>query len=131
VLRTVCDRLTLWEALLPPEALVMPAELGAVDRPLDDPRFSELLRRWFDPAWGRPSIPIETALPSTTRPLLLPRRHIGSAPSFAAAPTRPQTRVLAIAGEPADLAQTAVEQTKASSSTPNGLENGQCAGSNR
>lgn len=60
--RTVCVRPTLWEALLPPEALVMPAELVAVDRLLDDPRFFEPFRRWFDPAFGRPSIPIETYL---------------------------------------------------------------------
>ncbi len=60
--RTVCHRPTLWEALLPPEALVMPAELGAVDRLLDDKRFFEPFRRWFDPAFGRPSIPMETYL---------------------------------------------------------------------
>jgi transposase, IS5 family len=62
VLRTVCDRPTLWQALLPREALVMPAELEAVDRLLDDPRFFEPFRRWFNPRWGRPSIPIETYL---------------------------------------------------------------------
>ncbi|MGB5760455.1 MAG: transposase, partial [Acidimicrobiales bacterium] len=52
----------MWEALLPSEALVMPAELVAVDRVLDDPRFFEPFRRYFDPVWGRPSIPIETYL---------------------------------------------------------------------
>jgi IS5 family transposase len=52
----------LWEALLPPEALVMPAELEAVDRLLDDARLFEPFRRWFDPELGRPSIPIETFL---------------------------------------------------------------------
>ena len=62
MLRTVCDRPTLWEALLPPEALVMPAELVAVDALLDDPRFFEPFRKHFDPRWGRPSIPIETYL---------------------------------------------------------------------
>jgi len=62
VLRTVCDRPTLWEALLPAEALVMPAELAAVDRLLDDPSFFDPFRCWFDPVWGRPSIPIETYL---------------------------------------------------------------------
>jgi transposase, IS5 family len=62
VLRTVCDRPTLWEALLPPEALVMPAELVAVDALLDDPRFFDPFRKHFDPVWGRPSIPIETYL---------------------------------------------------------------------
>jgi IS5 family transposase len=62
VLRTVCDRPTLWEALLPPEALVMPPELQAVDRLLDDPRYFEPFRRWFDPEVVRPSIPIESYL---------------------------------------------------------------------
>jgi len=62
VLRTVRDRPTLWEALLPPEALVMPAELEAVDRLLEDPRLFEPFRRWFDPELGRPSIPIESYL---------------------------------------------------------------------
>ncbi len=60
--RTVCHRPTLWEALLPAEALVMPAELVAVDQLLDDKRFFEPFRRWFDPAFGRPSIPMETYL---------------------------------------------------------------------
>lgn len=48
--------------MLPPEALVMPAELVAVDGLLDDPRFFEPFRRWFDPEVGRPSIPMETYL---------------------------------------------------------------------
>jgi IS5 family transposase len=52
----------LWEALLPPDALVMPAELVAVDQLLDDPRFFEPFRAFFDPAFGRPSIPMETYL---------------------------------------------------------------------
>ena len=62
MLRTVRDRPTLWEALLPLEALVMPAELEAVDRLLEDPRLFEPFRRWFDPELGRPSIPIESYL---------------------------------------------------------------------
>jgi hypothetical protein len=32
MLRTVGDQPTLWESLLPPEALVMPVELDRVDR---------------------------------------------------------------------------------------------------
>jgi transposase, IS5 family len=62
VLTTICVRPTLWEALLPPEALVMPAELEAVDLLLNDPRFFVPFRRWFDPTFGRPSIPMETYL---------------------------------------------------------------------
>lgn len=38
MLRTVGDQPTLWESPLPPETLVMPAELVRVDRLLDDPR---------------------------------------------------------------------------------------------
>jgi transposase, IS5 family len=52
----------LWEALLPPEAFIMPPELVAVDALLDDARFFEPFRRWFDPTVGRPSIPMETYL---------------------------------------------------------------------
>ena len=62
MLRTVCGRPTLWEQLLPEEAKVMPPELVAVDELLDDGRFFDPFRRWFDPVWGRPSIPIETYL---------------------------------------------------------------------
>jgi hypothetical protein len=40
----------------------MSPELAAVDRLLDDPRFFEPYRRWFDPLFGRPSIPMETYL---------------------------------------------------------------------
>ena len=62
MLRTVCDQPTLWETILPPEALGIPAELAAVDQVLDDPRFFEPFRAHFDPVFGRPSIPIETYL---------------------------------------------------------------------
>ena len=50
------------EAMLPAEALVMPPELAAVDVLLEDPRFFEPFRRWFDPTFGPPSIPMETYL---------------------------------------------------------------------
>lgn len=40
----------------------MPPELVAVDELLDDDRFFEPFRAFFDPSWGRPSIPIETYL---------------------------------------------------------------------
>ena len=62
MLRTVCDQPTLWESLLPPQALVMSAELAAVDAVLDDPRFFEPYRRFFHATLGRPSIPLETYL---------------------------------------------------------------------
>lgn len=62
MLRTVCDQATLWETILPPEALGMPAVLATVDGLLDDDRFFAPFRAHFDPVWGRPSIPIETYL---------------------------------------------------------------------
>ena len=62
MLRTVCHRPTLWEQLLSEEAKVMPPDLAAVDELLDDVRFFEPFRAFFDPTHGRPSIPIETYL---------------------------------------------------------------------
>jgi IS5 family transposase len=53
---------SLWESVLPPEALRMPVELARVDELLDDPAFFEPFRRFFSPILGRPSIPMETFL---------------------------------------------------------------------
>jgi IS5 family transposase len=62
MLRTVGEEPTLWEALLPAEALVMPAELVRVDALLDDNRFFEPYAEFFHATLGRPSTPIETYL---------------------------------------------------------------------
>jgi transposase, IS5 family len=62
MLRTVGEEPTLWEALLPAEALVMPAELVRVDALLDDDRFFAPYYEFFHATLGRPSIPIETYL---------------------------------------------------------------------
>jgi transposase, IS5 family len=62
MLRTVGGQPTLWESILPALLLGMPAELEAVDRLLDDPRFFEPYRGFFHPVLGRPSIPIECYL---------------------------------------------------------------------
>ena len=62
MLRTVGDAPTLWETILPSAVLRMPAELEAVDRLLDDPRFFEPYRGFFHASLGRPSIPIEVYL---------------------------------------------------------------------
>jgi IS5 family transposase len=62
MLRTVGGEPTLWEALLPAEALRMPAELERVDGLLDDERFVEPYREFFHARLGRPSIPIESYL---------------------------------------------------------------------
>ena len=71
MLVTINPNRTLWEALLPAECLEMAAELVAVDRLLDDPVFFEPYRKFFDPIWGRPSIPVETYL----RLMFLKSRH--------------------------------------------------------
>lgn len=62
MLRTVGDEPTLWESILPSAVLGMPAELEAVDRLLDDPRFFDPYRAFFHESLGRPSIPIEVYL---------------------------------------------------------------------
>jgi IS5 family transposase len=62
VLRTVNDRPTLWESILPAELLVLPAELARVDALLDDPVFFAPFAACFDARIGRPSIPMETYL---------------------------------------------------------------------
>ena len=53
---------SLWESVLPAEALRMPAELARVDEFLDDPAFFEPFRPFFDPERGRRSIPMESFL---------------------------------------------------------------------
>jgi len=62
VLRTVNPQATLWEAILPECCLGLPAGLAGVDAMLDDARFFEPFREFFDPVLGRPSIPMETYL---------------------------------------------------------------------
>jgi IS5 family transposase len=62
VFRTVNDQPTLWDAILPPELLVLPAELTRVDELLDDPVFFAPFAAYFDARIGRPSIPMETYL---------------------------------------------------------------------
>src|SRR4051795_12533766 len=62
MLRTRNDQPTLWESVLPPEVLRMPAELARVDALLDDERFFAPFRAYFDLRFGRPSIPVETYL---------------------------------------------------------------------
>ena len=62
MLRTVGDQPTLWEAVLPPEALRMPVELERVDVLLDDARFLTPYEAFCHATLGRPSIPIEVYL---------------------------------------------------------------------
>ncbi len=62
VFRTVSDQVSLWEAVLPPELLKLPAELARVDALLDDPAFFTPFVPFFDPRMGRPSTPMETYL---------------------------------------------------------------------
>jgi transposase, IS5 family len=62
VFTTINAEPTLWDAILPEAALRLPPGLVEIDRLLDDPRFFEPFREFFDPRQGRPSIPMETYL---------------------------------------------------------------------
>ena len=63
MLRTKVDpQPMLWESILPEEFRRFPPGLCAVDIFLDDPVFFEPFVAYFDPRFGRPSIPIETYL---------------------------------------------------------------------
>ena len=62
MLRTVSDRPTLWESVIPECLMGLPGDLAEIDALLDDPRFFEPFRAFFDPTLGRPSIPMETYL---------------------------------------------------------------------
>jgi IS5 family transposase len=71
MLRTRNDQPTLWESMLPPEVLRLPAELQRVDARVDDERVFAPFRAYFDATFGRPSIPVETYL----RLMFLKVRH--------------------------------------------------------
>jgi transposase, IS5 family len=62
MLRTRNDQPTLWESVLPEDLLRPPAELARVDALLDDEAFFAPFRSYFDPVFGRPSVPIECYL---------------------------------------------------------------------
>jgi IS5 family transposase len=52
----------LWESVIPECCLGLPGHLAEIDALLDDERFFEPFRAFFDPVIGRPSIPMETYL---------------------------------------------------------------------
>jgi IS5 family transposase len=62
VIRTINAEPTLWDAILPEQCRGLPPGLAGVDELLDDWRFFEPFRPYFDSRYGRPSIPIETYL---------------------------------------------------------------------
>ena len=62
MLRTVSPQPTLWESVIPECLMALPGDLAHIDALLDDPRFFEPFRAFFDPVIGRPSIPMETYL---------------------------------------------------------------------
>ena len=62
VLRTVGPQGSLFELLLPAGMRVLSGELAEIDVLLDDERYFQPFRPFFDPTEGRPSIPIETYL---------------------------------------------------------------------
>ena len=57
--RTIGDRPSAWESLLPAEVLRLPEELARVDALLDDPLFFAPFAPFFHPLIGRPSTPAE------------------------------------------------------------------------
>jgi IS5 family transposase len=57
--RTIGDRPSVWESLLPPEVLRLPEELARVDALLDDPVFFAPFAAYFHPVIGRPCTPVE------------------------------------------------------------------------
>lgn len=62
MLRTRNLQPSLWESVLPEVCLRLPVELERVDGWLDDERFFAPFVPFFDPRFGRPSIPMETYL---------------------------------------------------------------------
>jgi transposase, IS5 family len=60
--RTIGDRPSLWESLLPEEVLRLPVELARADVLLDDPVFFAPFAPFFHPVLGRPSTPVECCL---------------------------------------------------------------------
>jgi IS5 family transposase len=62
VFRTIGDRPSPWEGLLPAELLRLPEELARVDALLDDPAFFAPFAPHFHPVLGRPSTPVECYL---------------------------------------------------------------------
>jgi IS5 family transposase len=60
VIRTVSLQPTLWESVIPQCLMGLPGDLAEIDALLDDERFFEPFRPFFDPVIGRPSVPIET-----------------------------------------------------------------------
>jgi len=62
MLRTISPQPTLWEAILPECCLGLPGDLAEIDALLNDERFYDPFRPFFDPVIGRPSIPMQTYL---------------------------------------------------------------------
>lgn len=60
MIRTVSPQATLWESVIPQCLMGLPGDLAEIDALLDDERFFEPFRPFFDPLIGRPSIPMET-----------------------------------------------------------------------
>jgi hypothetical protein len=62
VFRSISDGATLWDSVLPAEAVRLPVALAAVDRVLDHSGLLEVFRSEFCPDRGRRSIPMEVYL---------------------------------------------------------------------
>jgi IS5 family transposase len=62
MLRLTQPRLSLWDAVLPPDLIELPEELKKVDELLGDEAFMAPFRRTFRSRIGRPTIPMDTFL---------------------------------------------------------------------
>jgi len=71
MLRLQNQQLSLWEAILPPEAFRLSEELTTIDRLLDDERFLAPFVKRFNTRIGRPTVPVATYL----RVMYLKRRY--------------------------------------------------------
>jgi len=58
MIRTISPQPTLWESVIPQCLMGLPGDLAEIDALLDDEVFFEPFRPFFDPAIGRPSVPI-------------------------------------------------------------------------
>ena len=60
MIRTISPQPTLWESVIPQYLMGLPGDLAHIDALLDDEAFFDPFRPFFDPAIGRPSVPMET-----------------------------------------------------------------------
>jgi len=83
MIRTVSPQPTLWESVIPQCLMGLPGDLAEIDELLDDARFFEPFRPFFDPVIGRPSVPIvlwTSRAEAVVRSRFLCARHVAHGP---------------------------------------------------